>query len=198
MDFYSVLSSRRSIRSFKNQEVPDSAIQTVVGSAMAAPSAHNSQPARFILLRSDSRVGLIKAMSARFEEDLRSDGLSESQIRERVKRSESILLRAPVVLLVCLTMKDMQIYRDVARRRAEQIMAVQSTAAAVQNLLLSVHAEGLGACWMCAPLFCQRLVKKTLALPEDYEPQAFIVLGYPAENPTAPRRKPLEDIMQVL
>jgi len=198
MEFYSVLSSRRSIRSFKDQGVPDSVIRTVISAATVAPSAHNSQPARFVLLRSALRVELIKAMSARFEKDLRSDGLSETRIRERVKRSESVLLGAPVVLLVCQTMKDMQIYRDTARRRAEQIMAVQSTAAAVQNLLLSAHAEGLGACWMCAPLFCQNLVKKRLALPEDYEPQAFIVLGYPAENPSAPRRKPLGDIMQVL
>jgi coenzyme F420-0:L-glutamate ligase/coenzyme F420-1:gamma-L-glutamate ligase len=44
------------------------------------------------------------------------------------------------------------------------------------------HALGLGACWMCAPLFCQRTVREVLSLPDDYEPQGVVTLGYPAEE----------------
>ena len=61
-------------------------------------------------------------------------------------------------------------------------MAVQSVALACQNLLLAAHAHGLGACWMCAPLFVPELVRDTLDLPQTWEPQALITLGYPAEE----------------
>src|ERR1700704_3659263 len=58
-------------------------------------------------------------------------------------------------------------YPDPRRAQAEYLMAVQSVAMAVQNLLLAAHAEGLGACWMCAPLFCGEAVRAALALPAD-------------------------------
>ncbi len=61
------------------------------------------------------------------------------------------------------------------------MMAVQSVALAAQNMLLMAHAEGLGACWMCAPLFCPDVVRAALALPADWEAQALLTLGYPAE-----------------
>jgi coenzyme F420-0:L-glutamate ligase/coenzyme F420-1:gamma-L-glutamate ligase len=81
----------------------------------------------------------------------------------------------------------------VERQRYEHDLAVQSLSAAIQNILLTAHAEQLGACWYCAPLFCQKTVQQTLKLPDDVEPQALITLGYPAENPTSPRRKPLQN-----
>jgi nitroreductase len=50
-----------------------------------------------------------------------------------------------------------------------------------QNLLLATHDAGLGGCWMCAPLFCPDVVRGALDLPADWQPQALITLGYPAE-----------------
>lgn len=82
-------------------------------------------------------------------------------------------------------------YPDDKRNATEHTMAIQSTALAAQNLLLAAHHEGLGACWLCAPLFCPDVVVQTLDLPADWEPQALITLGYP----TAARestRQPLE------
>ncbi len=61
-------------------------------------------------------------------------------------------------------------------------MAVQSVALACQNLLLAAHAYGLGACWMCAPLFVPHVVRQVLELPAAWQPQALITLGYPAEE----------------
>ena len=61
-------------------------------------------------------------------------------------------------------------------------MAVQSVALACQNLLLAAHDVGLGACWLCAPLFAPDLVRAALDLPAQWQPQAIITLGYPAES----------------
>ena len=83
-------------------------------------------------------------------------------------------------------------YPDDKRNAAEHTMAVQSTALAAQNLLLAAHNEGLGACWICAPLFCPDVVVKTLDLPPGWEPQALITLGYPAAPARESTRQPLE------
>ena len=72
--------------------------------------------------------------------------------------------------------------------KPEGLREGQSAAMAGQNLLIAAHAEGLGACWMCAPLFCPDVVSDTLALPEDWQPQALITLGYPAESREKTRR----------
>jgi nitroreductase len=88
-------------------------------------------------------------------------------------------------------MADMDRYGDEQRNLNEYIMAAQSTAMAGQNLLLAAHEAGLGACWMCAPLFCPDVVRDVLNLPEDWQPQALIPLGYPAET-REKTRHPLE------
>jgi nitroreductase len=77
---------------------------------------------------------------------------------------------------------------------AERDLAIQSVAAAIQNLLLAVHAKGLGACWCCAPVFCREVVRSTLAIPLDVEPQALITVGYPVDVAQAvPSRKTFEE-----
>jgi nitroreductase len=70
-------------------------------------------------------------------------------------------------------------------------MAVQSVAMAGQNLLLMAHALGLGAVWLCAPLFCPETVRAALDLPPDFEAQGVIALGYPDQERTK-EREPLD------
>jgi nitroreductase len=89
----------------------------------------------------------------------------------------------------------MDAYPDPARREAEFLMAVQSAAMATQNLLLAAHAEGLGACWLCAPLFCPDAVRAALGLAADLHPQGLVTLGHPVQAGKERPRKPLADIM---
>jgi coenzyme F420-0:L-glutamate ligase / coenzyme F420-1:gamma-L-glutamate ligase len=89
-------------------------------------------------------------------------------------------------------MTDMDIYADEVRQRREYLMAVQSVAMAGQNLLLAAHDVGLGACWVCAPLFVPDVVRDVLELPADWEAQGFITLGYPAQV-CEQTRHPLEE-----
>jgi coenzyme F420-0:L-glutamate ligase/coenzyme F420-1:gamma-L-glutamate ligase len=92
-----------------------------------------------------------------------------------VKRSRERLNAAPVVIVVCLSSLDL----DEAR---ERIMATQSVAASIENLLLAAHEAGLGACWMAAPLYCPDVVREVLQLPDDWEAQALITVGYSADE----------------
>jgi F420 biosynthesis protein FbiB-like protein len=152
-----------------------------------------------VIYEDDIKKRLAKAMAETWFNDLRKDGIPEQEALKIVKE-ESIkrFTESPVLIVVCVTMKDMDKYPDERRMKAEYIMAVQSVAAAVQNMLLATYVEGLGACWICAPLFCQDVVKKVLKLPEDFEPQAILTLGYPLEKCKPPTRKPLSEIVWVL
>jgi coenzyme F420-0:L-glutamate ligase / coenzyme F420-1:gamma-L-glutamate ligase len=89
-------------------------------------------------------------------------------------------------------MEDMDTYPDAERKNSERDLALQSLAAAIQTLLLAAHANGLGACWYCAPLFCKTAVRQALVIPAEVEPQAAITIGYPDEIPKTPKRYPLE------
>lgn len=191
-----LISSRRSIRRFTSSAVPHRVIDRVLGLATLAPSAHNAQPWRFVVIeKGETRVRLVEEMAQLFQNDLAKDRLPAEEIKKRVSSSRGRLLDAPILILVCLTMEDMQRYEDKRRAEAEYLMAVQSVGAAIQNLILVAHAEGLGSCWMCAPLFCRDAVKTVLDLPEAFDPQAFIVIGFRGEEPGTPKRKPLREVV---
>jgi F420 biosynthesis protein FbiB-like protein len=167
-------------------------IEGLLAVAVWAPSAHNRQPWRFAVVETQAqKTALAQAMGARLRRDLRADGINEELIEADANRSYARMTSAPILIALCLSMADMDVYPDEKRSQSEYMMAVQSAAMAGQNLLLAAHDAGLGACWMCAPLFCPDVVSQVLALPDDWQPQALITLGYPAET-REKTRKPLE------
>ena len=179
-----LIRERRSIRGYTDRPVERGLIERLLTAAIWAPSAHNRQPWRFAVIRDDdTKARLADAMNAVLRADLAADDLTPDQIEAHAARRRARLIRAPVLIVLCITMTDMDEFPDEKRSRAEWVMATQSLALAGQNLLLAAHAEGLGACWLCAPLFCPEVVQDTLGLPPDWEPQAFISLGWPAEAP---------------
>ncbi len=192
MNVTEAIRSRRSIRRYLPEQVPDEVVMRLLEAACWAPSAHNRQPWRFaVITAAVVKEQLARAMGARLRADLERDDAPSQAIERDVSRSFARITGAPVLVLACLTLSDMDTYADAKRARAEWVMAAQSVAMAVQNLLLATQAEGLGACWMCAPLFCPETVRAVLDLPEDWEPQALITLGYPAEPPKDKGREPL-------
>lgn len=140
------------------------------------------------------KVQLADAMAQDFERDLLRDGVAPEKIQAQIKRSKSRMTSAPVVILLCLDMSEMDSYPDEKRQRAEQSMAMQSVAAAGLQLLLAAHAEGLGGVWVCSPLFAQETIHKTLNLLPTWEPQAMFYIGHPDGNPDVRERKSVQDI----
>jgi F420 biosynthesis protein FbiB-like protein len=174
---------RRSIRRYRTDPVPREILQQLLTAAIWAPSAHNRQPWRFATITGRPlKEELAWAMGEKLRADLTADGAPRDVIEKDVNRSYSRITGAPTLILVSLTMADMDRYPDESREQNEWLMAVQSTAMAGQNLLLAAHALGLGACWMCAPLFCPDVVRQALDLPADWQPQGLVTLGYPAEE----------------
>src|SRR5687768_16879814 len=194
IDLHNFLQTRRSIRRFKTDPVPASAIQNILTTATYAPSAHNRQPWRFVVITDLSVKGkLAEAMAQDFERDLRRDNLPLEKIQLQIKRSRSRITSAPAAILLCLDMSEMDSYPDEKRNKAEYMMAVQSVAAAGMQLLLAAHAEGLGGVWACWPLFAQETIRKALNLSETWEPQGMFFVGYPENVPEARERKHLQE-----
>lgn len=183
LDFFDLVRSRRSIRRYDARPVPATIVDQLLAAAVWAPSAHNRQPWRFVVIDSEAtKRRLATAMGERLRRDLAADGLAPDAIDRDAGRSYARLTAAPLLILVCLTLADMDVYPDERRAANERLMAAQSAAMAGQNLLLAAHALGVGACWLCAPLFCPDVVGQTLDLPADWQPQGLITLGYPAET----------------
>jgi len=190
-----LIQTRRSIRRYTEQSVSQAVLERVLEAARWAPSAHNRQPWRLALLETlPAKQAVAQAMAARLRADRLADGDPPESVEQDAARSQRRITQAPVVIVLCLTLAEMDIYPDERRRAAERLMAVQSVAMAAQNMLLAAHAEGLGACWMCAPLFCPEAVSIALRLPTGWEPQALVTLGYPANNGKPASRKSLSEI----
>jgi F420 biosynthesis protein FbiB-like protein len=195
-DFAAMVRGRRSVRAFETRPVKRSIVEEAIAAAGWAPSPHGSQPWRFAVIEApERRESLARAMAETWRTQLRLDGQDEATVEARLAKSRDRLQRAPVLIVPCLYLAGLDVYPDVDRQRAEEIMAIQSLGAAVQNLLLSLYAAGVDGGWMCAPLFVPEVVRETLGLESELIPHALIAVGYAAKDPVRRPRLPLRDLI---
>jgi len=170
MDVFEAIRARRSVRRFKPDEVPDELVDKVLEAARWAPSAGNCQGRDLIVVRDAGvkRELCEAALNQRFIED------------------------APLNIVVCANAR-----RSAQRYgyRGRELYCLLDAAASAQNILLAVHAVGLGACWIGA--FNDGRVKNALNLPEWLRPVAIIPVGYPDETPWTTPRLSLKDVVHV-
>ena len=176
MDLFTALHTRHSIRRYTDQPVPSDLIDRLLEAATRAPSSHNCQPWRFVVITTSSvKAQLADRMGERLRADRLRAGDRVEEIERDVARSRERITSAPAIIVVCLSTSGLDNHH-------EQLMAIQSVAAAIQNMLLAAHEAGLGACWMAAPLYCPDVVREALRLPADWDAQALITIGYPADE----------------
>jgi nitroreductase len=168
MDLLRIIKERRSIRAFHSEkEIPAADVEQLLEAAIWAPSAGNVQPWRFYVI-SDQRL---------------------KQALVRAAYGQSFIADAPVVLVVCVELNEASMSYG---SRGATLYCIQDTSAAIQNILLLAHAMGLGSCWIGA--FEESKAAVALNCPNDRRPVAIIPIGYPAEKPSPPRRKPLKQV----
>jgi nitroreductase len=166
MPSQSLLERRYSCRRFAPAPLPSTAIAVLLEAAVAAPSAGNLQPWRFIVVTS-------------------------APLRLRLARAarQDFVAEAPVVITVCA------VPAESARRygeRGRSLYSVQDTAAATQNILLAATVCGLGSCWVGA--FDEEAVRAALGLPTGWRPMALVPVGLPMEEAPPRERKPIEEV----
>ena len=162
-----IIKSRRSIRGFMPDDIPDQVLARIVTAGLWAPTAGNAQPWYFYAVR-DSYL---------------KKKLVESALQQ------TFLAQAPVVLVVCA---DLERARAAYGKRGETLYCIQDTAAATQNILLAAHSLGLGACWVGA--FLEELVSALLDLPSFHRPVALVAMGRASQPPGRPGRRPLDEV----
>jgi coenzyme F420-0:L-glutamate ligase/coenzyme F420-1:gamma-L-glutamate ligase len=192
-----ILKSRRSYKlDFSDKRVERKIIEDCIDIARWAPSAHNGQYWRYIIIEQGRiRENLINMMNIKLKEDLTQDGKSADHIKKKVKKTKNQFLNAPYLILLCLDNEDLENYSDIERTQNEFIMGIQSISASATYFLLALESRNIAACWYCAPLFAQELIKETLHLPISYTPMAFFAIGYPLKIPDTPKRKKLNEII---
>jgi F420 biosynthesis protein FbiB-like protein len=184
------------VRAFRPDPVPRSVIEKAILAAGWAPSPHGTQPWRFAVIEArERRTALADAMAADWRRQLELDGQDAEVVEVRLKKGRARLVDAPLLILVCLFLEDLEAYPDPARQEAERTMAIQSLGAAVQNLLLTIYAGGYDAGWMCAPLFCPEIVRDVLGLSDALHPHALIPIGLPAKDPVRRPRRALAELV---
>ncbi|HEY2579737.1 MAG TPA: coenzyme F420-0:L-glutamate ligase [Streptosporangiaceae bacterium] len=175
--------ARRTVREFSAQPADGDAVRRAIEAAFTAPAPHHSVPWRFVVLESQqARQHLLDAMLDAWKADLAADGMTAEQIGRRVRRGEP-LRRAPLIIVPCLVADAAHAYPDARRSAAERAMFLVSMGAGVQNLLVSLAAQGLGSCWVSSTLFCQPVAAGALGLPAGWEPMGAVGVGYPAAPP---------------
>jgi len=192
-----ILKNRRSYKfGFDSKKVDKKIIVKCIELARWAPSAHNGQYWRYVILSKGSlRNRLIDKINEKFRSDLEKDVRTESFIRNKINKTRNDFLEAPFLILLCLDSKNLEKYPDEERSQNEFILGVQSVSCSAVYLLIAFEVEKLAACWYCAPLFTKEIIKEVLKLPESYIPMAFFTVGYPLKPIKAPPRKNLNDII---
>ncbi len=194
MDAYRAITSRRSQRQFDGRPVPPELVRKLLYAGCLVPAPHHTHPWRFVPLDSrDARDRLATAMGAAWRQDLEGDGVAAKQIDALLKRSRRQIEDAPALVLCGIVADGLREWPDERRRRAERSMAVQSMGCALEAILVAAHAEGLAGYWISAPLFCPQAVRDALDLPDAFEAQALVALGY-ALSDTTPRERPEPDL----
>jgi len=152
MDALEAILTRRSIRQFTAQPVPDSVLETLLRAAMSAPSAGNQQPWHFVVITDRQRLDSVPA----------------------IHPHSAMLKQAPLAILVC---GDDWL-------ETNKGYWVQDCSAATQNILLAVHASGLGGVWLGIYPRQERVeaFRQLFGLPGHITPLSMIAVGYPAES----------------
>lgn len=195
----SLLQSRRSIRKFLPTVPPRAMLEQLIEAAIAAPSASNKQPWRFLVVTNPE----VKARMAEVVSDAvhRVAAHVEPSFEDAFRAYGDYFTRfadAPVVIVLLyrpLTLLSSMVDAGLSTSDQENITVMEqhsgivSASLALQNLLLVAHDSGLGASGLTGPLIASDALRMVLAVPTGWNIAAFAAVGYPDEEPAGPRRK---------
>jgi len=190
------IASRRSVRFFDESTVSEEDVQLILEAANHAPSAHNQQSWKFIIVEGEVKSGLANLVSSRSGDFTRPS----SVLLRMAARS---IISAPVVIAVVNTGKLVRHGNEMFQINKEKtsdlfrVMEIESSAAAVQNLLLAATSLGLASVWLGILMLIKDDILHFLGEPTG-EFMAVIPVGYALKSMHAPHKQPLEKVIKRL
>jgi len=174
MDCLEAITTRRSIRQYKDTPVTDEVLNKVLEAARWAPSWANTQCTRYVVVR---------------------DSVTKTKLAETLSRGNpatEAIKNAPLVIVACAELKKSGYYRgEVATDKGDWFMF--DVGIAMENLALAAHALGLGTVHV-GNIPDAKKVEEILGLPEGVVAVEMTPLGYPAIEAKTPPRKELVEI----
>jgi len=166
IDILDVIKTRRSVRSFTAEPVPDEILKKLVEAGCWAPTGSNMQAWVFVVIR------------------------NKEKIKKLQRFSPGLFVAPPAVIAVCA---DRERAFAKCGEMGRDFISLFDVAMAVQNIMLLAHSMGLGTCVLRS--FDQKAYQILLELPDHVVPELLVTVGYPGHVPKAPARRPLEEVM---
>ncbi len=175
MEFDETIKGRRSIRRYKDKNIPDSVIEELLNLARHSPSSMNGQPWYFIVIREDDTKKQLVEIKNKY-----------CSIEKQMYKAD-FLKNAPVVIVVCV---DKQKSYD---------REVENGVLATANIMLGAYSRGLSSVYMSAyrtdePRIAEE-IRHIFVIPQDIDPITIIPLGYPDEIPEPKELQPLNEVI---
>jgi nitroreductase len=212
MDFSSLenlFKARRSIRKWKSDPIPEELLTKAVEAAGWPPNSGGRQPYHCYVITNPAKIAEIGRAVQEVTDYLASLCTDESdrQAVERWQKNSTFFTKAPALIAVSAS-----IYQSIADKlqannidqprvaeinRCRQLASsrVQTAGAFVDHLLLALHTLGLGAVWMVGPTQAKDAVEKIIGMGKQEDFVTLVPVGYPDEQPAAPSRKPLGELL---
>ena len=187
-----LIKKRRTIRKFKKRTVSVRQIKRIIEAGTWAPSAHNTQPWNFIVIKDNKkRDALIKIMR-------RTSAKLLTGARVQYNGTINVIQNAPVILLVY---NSNEIYNRIKRLgepycSIAKISEIQSISAAIQNMCLAAAYYRVGMTWLTMPLYSKTQISKYIR--EKKELMAVLALGYGNESGKSLPRRKISDVMRFI
>ncbi|WP_346355156.1 nitroreductase [Azotosporobacter soli] len=183
MELKEALYQRRSVRQYTQEVVSRETIEELLDAAVQAPSATNSQPWAFAVLRGAEALEKHSTAARAFLLPHISDDHPLSKYKAALANPKFNIFYGTGTLVLIFA-------------KPNNIHGFGDCCLAAQNLMLAAHEKGLGSCWIgfASYYLNQPEQKAAFGIPADYELVAPIILGYPALPSAAIAKKPAEII----
>lgn len=204
--FTDILTTRRSIRKFSDEEISNNVIEELVRAAQLAPTACNTQCFYFVAVKDRELLAKVVEATEKGVNEFYC-GCDEEMIKSRIKQT-TFYKKAPLVIFAYQT--DMQYhdkrvtehYTDKGYSHNGMLAALGSPeivtmGAALENLVLTAHSKGLGACLMSDPIVSEKYITEALGVDKSYRLLSVVPVGKPAYTPFDKKLKPLEEILEI-
>lgn len=196
-DLWDVMRTSSAVRRYRDDPVPDDAIETCLQAATWAPSGGNQQPWKFVVLKSSAVRDVITA-AAHQTWDVMAEFYKFSMPDETADDPKSRVLRAmaehmrvggaaPVLILFCVQ----------PQRGTTELQQGGSIFPAVQNFLLAARAHGLGAAITLWHGSCEDELRSMVGIPDDWKIATLLTVGWPKGGHHQVRRKPVGEVAAI-
>ena len=172
------IKGRRSIRKYKNDKIDHSILHSIISNTSYSPSWKNTQITRYIAIEDTS---IIQKIADDFTPEFNSN----------------IIRQVPMLIAVTFIKERSGYERDgsFSTKKGDR-WQMFDVGVACQTFCLAAHEQGLGTVIM--GIFDEDKVAEMIGMPEEREMVALIALGYPNEEPVAPKRKTVDDLLTIM